>query len=191
MDHFKAYFKNLISNSPLITIPIVTCFGYLFAYQYEIGSAIYYNIPEYLVQLNLLQVIFYAMVICIVIFTFGLFIYLFVSKLRSLLRPNPNQANRTKNDIFTSWILGVIVVLLLLVIIPGLVGEHIAGQKKLYIMIQKNDKQYAIVKIYGDSVIALAFDEKSGVLKRDILILPKDQPIKGTVKHFEHIKVER
>jgi hypothetical protein len=63
MEHIKIYFNNLISNSPLITIPIVTCFGYLFAYQYEVGSAKYYNISEYLVQLELLQVIFNAVVI--------------------------------------------------------------------------------------------------------------------------------
>jgi hypothetical protein len=31
MEHFKAYFNNLISNSPLITIPMITYFGYLFS----------------------------------------------------------------------------------------------------------------------------------------------------------------
>jgi hypothetical protein len=65
MEHFKAYFINLISNSPLITIPLVTCFGYYFAYQYEIGLAKYYYIPEYLVNIELLQVIYNAVVIYI------------------------------------------------------------------------------------------------------------------------------
>jgi hypothetical protein len=54
MEHVKTYFNNLISNSPLITIPIVTYFGYLFAYQHELGTAKYYNISEYLAQLDLL-----------------------------------------------------------------------------------------------------------------------------------------
>jgi hypothetical protein len=39
--------------------------------------------------------------------------------------------------------------------------------------------------------IALAFDGKRRILKNDILLLPKDQPINGTVKYFEKLKVER
>jgi hypothetical protein len=65
MEHVKTYFNNLISNSPIITISIVTCFGYLFAYQYEIGTAKYYNIPDYLVQIDLLQVILNAVLMYI------------------------------------------------------------------------------------------------------------------------------
>ena len=68
MEHVKTYFNNLISNSPLITIPIVTYFGYLFAYQHELGTAKYYNISEYLVQLDLLQVILYAVLIYMFVF---------------------------------------------------------------------------------------------------------------------------
>jgi hypothetical protein len=156
----KTYINNLLSNSPLITIPIVTCFGYLFAYQYEVGSAKYYNIPEYLVKLEILQVVFIAVVIYIVVFALGFIIYELASNLRSLLRRKPSQANRTKRDVIASWVLAVLIVSLLLVIIPGLVGEHIAGGQKSFIIIQKNEKKYAIVKIYGDSVIALAFDGK-------------------------------
>jgi hypothetical protein len=51
-------------------------------------------------------------------------------------------------------------------------------------------KDYAIVKIYGDSIIALAIDGKRRVLKNDILLLTKDQSINGTVKYFHNIKVE-
>jgi hypothetical protein len=32
---------------------------------------------------------------------------------------------------------------------------------------------------------------KRRILKNDILLLPKDQSINGTVKHFEDIKVEK
>jgi hypothetical protein len=99
----KTYFNNIISNSILITIPIVTYFGYLFSYQYELGTARYYNIPEYLVQLDLLQVTLYAIVIYIIVFFLGLIIYLFVSDILPMLsRPNPNQKNKTKSDIITS-----------------------------------------------------------------------------------------
>jgi hypothetical protein len=189
MEHFKTYINNLISNSPLITIPIVTCFGYLFAYQYEIGSAKYYYIPEYLVHIELLQVIFYAAVIYAVIFAFGLLFYIIFSDLPSFLtRLKPSQANRTNRDIIVSRLLAALLVLSFLLVIPGILGEHLTSDKKSYIIFQKDNKDYAIVKIYGDSVIALALNEKSRALTRDILILPKDQLINGTVKYFDNIK---
>jgi hypothetical protein len=80
--------------------------------------------------------------------------------------------------------------LLLLIIIPNLLGQQWAGEKRSYFIFQKNDKDYAIVKIYGDLIIALAFDKKRVVLKNDIFLLPKDQSINGTVKYFHNIKVE-
>ena len=190
MEHFKTYFNNLISNSPLITIPIVTCFGYLFAYQYEIGSAKYYYIPGYLVHIELLQVIFYAVAIYFIIFTLGLLFYLIVSNLHSLLaaRLKPNQTNRTNRDIIVSWLLAALLVFGFLIVFPGILGEHIGGEKKSYIIFQKDNKDYAIVKIYGDSVIALALDERRA-LTRGILIVPKGQSINGTVRYFNDIKV--
>jgi hypothetical protein len=191
MEHIKAYFNNLLSNSPLLTISIITCFGYLFAYQYEIGAAKYYSIPSYLVQIDLLQVILNAVLMYITVFFLGLSIYLIVSKFHhSLSQLNPNQTIKTKSDIITSRISAALLVLLLLIIIPNLLGQQWAGEKRSYFIFQKNDKNYAIVKIYGDLIIALAFDKKRVVLKNDILLLPKDQSINGTVKYFHNIKVE-
>jgi hypothetical protein len=65
------------------------------------------------------------------------------------------------------------------------------GEKRSCFLFQKNDKNCAIVKIYGDSIIALAFDAKRRILKNDILLLPKDYFINGTVKYFEKLKVEK
>ena len=163
MEHFKTYINNLISNSPLITIPIFTYFGYLIAYQYEIGSAKYYYIPEYLVHIELLQVVLYAVIIYAVIFAFVLLFYILTSDLASFLsRVKPNQSNRTNKDIIVSRSLTVLLVLAFLIVIPGVLGERFGGEKKSYIIFQKNNNHYAIVKIYGDSVIALALDEKIG-----------------------------
>ena len=190
MGHFKIYFNNLISNSPLITIPLVTCFGYLFAYQYEIGSAKYYYIPEYLVHIELLQVILNAVFIYLIIFTFGLMFYIIVSDLPSFLtRLNPNRTNRTNRDIIVSRLLAALLVVAFLIVIPDILGEHLGREQKSYIIFQKDNKDYAIVKIYGDSVISLALDQKSRALTRDILIMPKGQSINGTVKYFDDIKV--
>ena len=61
-------------------------------------------------------------------------------------------------------------------------SDHISYFRKM--------KDYAIVKIYGDSIIALVFDEKRRILKNDILLLPKDQSINGTVKYLK-LKVEK
>jgi hypothetical protein len=74
MEYVKTYFNNLIFNSPLVTIFIVTCFGYLFAYQYEVGTAKRYNIPVYLLQIELLQVIFSAVIIYFIVFALGFLI---------------------------------------------------------------------------------------------------------------------
>jgi hypothetical protein len=101
------------------------------------------------------------------------------------------KKNKTKSDIITSRVLGAILVLSLLMLIPDLLGQQWAGERKSYLLFQKDDKDYVIVKIYGDSIIALAFDEKRRVLKNDILLLPKDQSINGTVKYFEKLKVEK
>jgi hypothetical protein len=55
---------------------------------------------------------------------------------------------------------------------------------------QKNKQIYIIVKVYDDLNIALAYDEKRRVLKRDILLIPADQTISGTVKYYQDLKVE-
>jgi uncharacterized membrane protein len=112
VEHIKNYFNNLISNSPLITIPIITCFGYLFAYQYELGTARYYNIPENLVQLDPLQVIYYAVVIYIFVFILGVCVFLIISTLHPLVsRFNPNKKFKTKSEIITSRIWVTLLVL--------------------------------------------------------------------------------
>jgi hypothetical protein len=144
MEQVKTYFNNLISNSPIITISIVTCFGYLFAYQYEIGAAKYYNIPAYLVQIDLLQVILNAVLTYITVFFLGLLIYLIISNFHhSLSRLNLNQTIKMKSDIITARISAALLVLLLLIIIPNLLGQQWAGEKRSYFIFQKNDKNYA------------------------------------------------
>ena len=189
MEHIKKYLDNLISNSPLITIPVVTGFGYLFAYQFEVGTAKYYQIPDYLIQIEPLQVIYTAIIIYIVLILVGLIVYLIVFELiPKYSRHLTKNAPQTKGDIITSRIVIFLLILLFLIITPELLGQRVGGENKSYIIIQKDFKHYAIVKSYGDSLIAVEFDAKMRDLKRDILILPKDQPINGTVEFFEDIR---
>jgi hypothetical protein len=108
-----------------------------------------------------------------------------------LSRPNPNRKNKTKSDIVISRVLGAIFAISLLMLIPSLLGQQWAGERRLYFLFEKNNKDYIIVKIYGDSIIALAIDGKRKILKNDILLLPRDQSINGTVKYIEKLKVEK
>ena len=108
-----------------------------------------------------------------------------------LSRPNQNRKNKTKSDIITSRVLEAILVLSLLMVIPNLLGQQWVGEKRSYFLFEKNNKDYVIVKIYGDSTIALAIDGKRKILKNDILLLPRDQSINGTVKCIEKLKVEK
>ena len=85
MERIKSYFNNLITNSSLITIPIVTYLGYLFAYLYEVKSAEFYNIPRYLVQIELLQMTHIAVLIYFILFLIAYFIFQLAYTINKLL----------------------------------------------------------------------------------------------------------
>ena len=193
MEHIKSYLNNLITNSSLITISIVTYLGYLFAYLFELESARFYNIPAYLVQIELLPVLFTAV---ITYFFLAVFVFI-IFQLAYLIQDIPFLhkvkiffPEKERKRLFNYRFLIVVWGFALVIIAPIIIAQYFGEGNNFLVTFQKDNKEYAIVKIYGDSAISLSVASESGVLTSDIYIFPKDQEITGTLKYFDKIKVK-
>ena len=183
MEHIKSYLNNLVNNSSLITISIVTYLGYLLAYLFELESAKFYNIPEYLVQIEFLPVLIIAVIIYLLLVLIGFTIFQlaylikdlfpFLQKLKIFY---PEKDKRRK---FELWFLVAMGLILLTLLAPRIIAQLNAEKSKFFVTVRKDNKEYAIVKIYGDSAIALAVATKSGALTRDVYIFPKAKKLLG------------
>lgn len=190
MEYAKSIFNNFLLNSTIAILAVITCFGYIFAYQFEVGYAQFFNIPSYLVQIDPLRVTLDAVLVYLVLFGIGFLIFILTTRITPFILKPSTHTNKLKEDIVISRIMIFLILLAVIILLPNSLGRKVANDNKSYFVFTRNNKSYVTIKSYGDLIVAKEFNEKAGILKNNILLIPKNQTIEGTIRKFERLIVE-